>query len=309
MKFLKVFYKKPRSKNIKRAFFFCLSFSFISLSLFARNGETFYVDASASIKASSQKGTAEYPFGSLEQAVEEAYNHINRQKASGKGKKFEPVSIFLRSNIYVEEAIFLTIPIKINGVKTPIITFGENAGFVVEKTSLEIKNCSIKRSERFTEPRTVPVLYASQGSITLNKVAVNVKEGGDAAILRDSRLQCTDISFASEQSTQAVLIRAEKSSVSILRGTFAASGLMALCFDFIKTQCTLKNITCNLSPLYTGRAAELSASTIKAQKIQCSYTSPLFEMMDTAILADNASKVEHTEAFELTGFAETLTYR
>lgn len=84
---------------------------------------------------------------------------------------------------------------------------------------------------------------------------------------------------------------------------------MALCFDFIKTQCSLKDTVCNLSPRYTGRVAELIGSTVKAQKIQCSYTSPLFEMMDAAILADSASKLEPTEAFELTGFAETLVRR
>lgn len=294
---------------MKRLFFFFVCFSFISFSFFAESGLILYVDSNTTGKISGQKGTTEHPFASLEQAVMKAHNHINRQKISNKGKEIEPVSIFLRSNVYAEEAVFLTVPVKLNGINSPTITFGDNAGFVVEKTSLEIKGCSLQRSERFTEPRTVPILYSSQGSITLNDVSVSVKEGGDAVILRSSKFNCTDTSITSEQSAQAVLVRAEKSSVSGLRSTFSASGLMALCFDFVKTQCTLQDTVCNLSPRYTGRLAELTGSTVKAQKTQCSYTSPLFDMMDAAILGDNTSKVEHSEAFELTGFIETLAPR
>ncbi|WP_252722306.1 hypothetical protein [Treponema medium] len=267
----------------------------------------FYVDAAA--KTTSEKGTSDSPFISLEQAVVAAYDRINRQEVPIKNGKPAPVSIFLRSDVYVEEAVFLTVPIKIIGENTPVITFGENAGFVVERTSLDIKGCSVKRSERFTEPRTVPVLYGSNASITLNRVSVTVKEGGDAVILRDSRMTCTDTSFTSEQSAQAVLIRAKKSTVSALRSTFSASGLMVLCFDFVKTQCTLTDMVCNLAAHYTGRLAELTGSTVKMRKLQCSYISPLFEIMDAAIIADNASKAELPESVEFTGFTEALIRR
>ncbi|QSH93172.1 hypothetical protein C5N99_11355 [Treponema medium] len=279
-----------------------------SLSLFAVGSNLiFYVDAAA--KTTSEKGTSDSPFISLEQAVVAAYDRINRQEVPIKNGKPAPVSIFLRSDVYVEEAVFLTVPIKIIGENTPVITFGENAGFVVERTSLDIKGCSVKRSERFTEPRTVPVLYGSNASITLNRVSVTVKEGGDAVILRDSRMTCTDTSFTSEQSAQAVLIRAKKSTVSALRSTFSASGLMVLCFDFVKTQCTLTDMVCNLAAHYTGRLAELTGSTVKMRKLQCSYISPLFEIMDAAIIADNASKAELPESVEFTGFTEALIRR
>ena len=211
--------------------------------------------------------------------------------------------------MYVEEAVFLTVPIKIIGENNPVITFGENAGFVVERTSLEITGCSVKRSERFTEPRTVPVLYGSKASIVLNKVSITVNEGGDAVILRNSRMTCTDTSLTSEQHAQAVLIRAEKSSLSAIRSTFSASGLVALCFDFVKTQGTLTDIGCNLAVQYTGRLAELTDSSVQMRKVRCSYTSPLFDMMDAAVIADNASKAELPESVELTGFAEALVHR
>jgi len=294
------------SKNMKRSFFFFACFCFTALFLFAENGLVIYVDTG--VKASKQKGTVENPFSSFEQAVMAANAHINSQRASVK-KKFVPVSIFLRSNVYVEEAVFLTIPLKVSGIQGSTIIFGENAGFVVERASLEIKGCSIRRSERFTEPRTVPVVYGSHGTITLNGVSIIVKEGGDAVILRDSRLICTDSTITSEQSSQAVLVRAEKSSVSSLRSTFSASGLMALCFDFVKTQCTLADTVCSLSPRYTGRVAELTGSTVKAQQLRCTYTSPLFETMDTAVLADTASQFECSEPLELTGFTEALVRR
>ena len=291
-------------KNSKPLFFF-FAYFLCSLSLFAvESNLVFYVDTTA--KTTAEKGTSDSPFVSLEQAVAAAYDRINRQEAPVKNGKPAPVSVFLRSDVYVEEAVFLTVPIKIIGKNTPVITFGENAGFVVERTSLEITGCSVKRSERFTEPRTVPVVYGSNASVTLNKVSITLKEGGDAVILRDSRMTCTDTSFTSEQSAQAVLIRAEKSSVSAVRSTFSASGLMALCFDFVKTQGMLTDTICNLAAHYTGRLAELIDSSVQMRKVRCSYTSPLFDMMDAAVLADNASKVELDEAFELNGFAESL---
>ena len=267
----------------------------------------FYVDTAA--KATAEKGTSDSPFVSLEQAVAAAYDRINRQEAPVKNGKPAPVSVFLRSDVYVEEAVFLTVPIKIIGKNTPVITFGENAGFVVERTSLEITGCSVKRSERFTEPRTVPVVYGSNASITLNKVSITLKEGGDAVILRDSRMTCTDTSFTSEQSAQAVLVRAKNSIVSALRSTFSASGLMALCFDFVKTQGTLTDTGCNLAVHYTGRLAELIDSSVQMRKVRCSYTSPLFDMMDAAVIADKASKAELPESVELTGFTEVLVRR
>ena len=282
----------------------CLFVYFLfSLSLFAADGLAFYVNAAA--KNSRSNGSSNAPFNTLEQAVAAAREYLNRQVPVKNG---EPayVSIFLRSNVYVEEAVFLTVPISINSENNSTITFGENAGFVVERTSLDIKGCLINRSERFTEPRIVPVLYGSHAAVTLNGVSVTVKEGGDAVILRDSRLTCIDTSFRSEQSMQAVLIRAEKSSVSSLRSTFTASGLMALCFNFVKTDSTLTDTVCNLAAHYTGRLAELTGSAVQMRKMRCSYTSPVFEMMDSAVLADNASKVEEQGDFELTGFTKAL---
>lgn len=306
-KFLRVFYKKPMHKNSKPLFFF-FAYFLCSLSLFAvESNLVFYVDTAAKITA--EKGTSDSPFVSLEQAVAAAYDRINRQEAPVKNGKPAPVSVFLRSDVYVEEAVFLTVPIKIIGKNTPVITFGENAGFVVERTSLEITGCSVERSERFTEPRTVPVVYGSNASVTLNKVSITVKEGGDAVILRDSRMTCTDTSFTSEQSAQAVLVRAKNSIVSALRSTFSASGLMALCFDFVKTQGTLTDTGCNLAVHYTGRLAELIDSSVQMRKVRCSYTSPLFDMMDAAVIADNASKAELPESVELIGFAEALVRR
>ena len=292
-------------KNSKLIVCFFVYFLF-SLSLFSTDGLVFYVNADA--KNPRANGSFDAPFNTFEQAVAAAYEHINRQVPV---KSDEPayVSISLRSNVYVEEAVFLTVPISINSENNSTITFGENAGFVVERTSLDIKGCLINRSERFTEPRIVPVLYGSHAAITLNGVSVTVKEGGDAVILRNSRLTCTDTSFSSEQSMQAVLIRAEKSSVSSLRSTFTASGLMALCFDFVKTDSTLTDTVCNLAAHYTGRLAELTGSAVQMRKMRCSYTSPVFEMMDSAVLADNASKVEEQGDFELTGFTKALVRR
>ena len=275
-KFLRAFYKKPMHRNRKPLLLFFVYFLF-SLSLFAtENGLVLYVDVAA--RTFVKKGTVDSPFVSLEQAVAAVHDRIDRQEASVKNGKAAPVSIFIRSDVYVEEAVFLTVPVKIIGENTPVITFGENAGFVVERTSLEIIGCSVKRSERFTEPRTVPVVYGSNASVALNKVSITVNEGGDAVILRDSSMTCTDTSLTS-------------------------------CFDFVKTQGTLTDTGCNLAVQYTGRLAELTDSSVQMRKVRCSYTSPLFDMMDAAVIVDNASKAELPESVELIGFAEALVRR
>ena len=303
--FSKMFYKFLMRGNTKRlrCFFAAL---LVSFSLFgAEGGLVLYVDAAA--KTSGGKGTSDSPFGSLERAVAAAHTHISTQAAAVQQAQPMPIAIVLRSNVFVEEAVFLTVPIRLHGSNTPTITFGANAGFVVDKTTLEIEDCALKRSEPFTEPRTVPVLYGSSAAIVLNGVSVTLKEGGDAVILRDeSRFACTDTSFTSEQSAQAVLIRAEKSSVDTVRSSFSVSGLMALCFDFAKTQGSLTETVCTIAAQYTGRLAELVDSTVQMQKVRCSYTSPLFKTMDSAILADKASKVESQGNIEVTGFAKSL---
>ena len=304
-KFSKMFYNTIMRENSKRLRCFVAAL-LVSFSLFgAESGLVLYVDAAA--KTSGGKGTSDSPFVSLERAVAAAHTHINQQASSAQQGQPMPVAIVLRSNVFVEEALFLTVPMRIQGINNPTITFGANAGFVIDKTALEIAECVIKRSEPFTEPRTVPVLYGSSASIALHGVSVTLKEGGDAVILRDeSRFACTDTSFTSEQSAQAVLIRAEKSSVDTVRSSFSVSGLMALCFDFVETQGTLTETVCTIAAQYTGRLAELVDSTVQMQKVQCSYTSPLFQTMDSAILADKASKVESQGNVDVTGFMKSL---
>lgn len=258
------------------------------------------------VKTVRQKATAENTFSSLEKAVAAVHSRMSSRSSSEKETDTVPVSLVLRSNVYVEEALLLTVPIKISGINNPTITFGENAGFVVEQAALEINGCSIKRSERFTEPRTVPILYGSRGSIVLNGVSITVKEGGDVVILRDSRFLCTDSSFVSEQTAQAVLVRAEKSFVSALRSTFSATGLMALCFDFTHTQCALVQTNCVLASRYTGRTASLAASNLKVQDVRCSYRSPLFERMDAAFITDKTSVIELLDPLVCNGFSQPL---
>ena len=285
----------------------CLFVYFLfSLSLFSTDGLVFYVNATA--KNPRANGSSDAPFNTLEQAVAAAYEHINRQVPVKSG---EPayVSISLCSNVYVEEAVFLTVPISINSENNSTITFGENAGFVVERTALEITGCAIRRSERDTEPRTVPLLYGAESAITLKNVSLIAQEGGDTVILRGGNLSCSDSSFISEQSAQAVLIRAEKSSIAVSRSAFSVKGLTAFCFNLVDTDCSLTETTCALFPRYTGRLAELSGSQLNTQELRCSYQSPLFDTIDAAVIADTDSHVDFQEPVTLTGFVQPFIQR
>ena len=287
--------------------FFFISFSFIAFFLAAESNVTFYVDAG--MKAGRQKGTVQSPFHSLEKAVAAVYDYAHRKRPAANKAPLPPVVIIVRSNVYVEEAVLLTIPVTITGMDNPTITFGENAGFVVERTALEITGCAIRRSERDTEPRTVPLLYGTESAITLKNVSLTAQEGGDTVILRGGNLSCSDSSFLSEQSAQAVLIRAEKSSIAVSRSAFSVKGLTAFCFNLVDTDCSLTETTCALFPRYTGRLAELSGSQLNTQELHCSYQSPLFDTIDAAVIADAASHIDFQEPVTLTGFVQPFIQR
>lgn len=265
---------------------------------------SFYVNAGT--RKMPQRGTSEYPFGSLEQAVSAMYDHIHNSSDFVQGDELQPVSIFISSNMYIEEALLLTVPVRIHGVGNPTLTFGENAGFIVQEAFLEINGCSIKRTEQFTEPRTVPILYGMRSTIMLNRVSIDVEEGGDTVILRESRLFCTDSHFTSVQTAQATLMHIDKGSLWAVRSTFSAKGLMALCFDFSNTYCYLSQTHCILLPRYTGRVASLIDSEFQAYDLYCSYASPLFNAIDAAIIADTSSVVDVQEPQKRNGFLQTV---
>lgn len=289
--------------HIKRLFLF-ISFSLIALFLAAESNVTFYVDAG--VKTGRQNGTVESPFHSLEKAVAAGYNYVHRKQSTAKKVPIPPVTIIVRSDVYVEEAVLLTIPVTITGLGTPTIMFGENAGFVVERTSLEINGCAIRRSEHDTEPRTVPLVYGAESDISLKNVSLAAQEGGDTVILRGGRFVCTDSSFISGQSAQAVLIRAEKSTIAVKRSAFSVQGLTAFCFNLVDSECSLTEVNCTLCPRYTGRLAELIRSDLKTQELRCSYQSPLFDTIDAAVTADSASHADFQEPVTLIGFLQPL---
>ena len=289
--------------HIKRLFLF-ISFSLVMFFLTAESNVTFYVDAG--IKTGLQKGTIKSPFHSLEKAVAAGYDYVHRKQSAVKNAPVPPVTIIVRSDVYVDEAVLLTGPVTITGLGNPTITFGENAGFVVERTALEINSCAIRRSEHDTEPRTVPLLYGAESVITLKNVSLTAQEGGDTVILRGGQLACTDSSFISEQSAQAVLICAEKTTIEVSRSTFSVQGLTAFCFNLIDSKCSLTEVNCTLFPRYTGRLAELVRSELKTQELRCSYQSPLFDTIDAAVIADAESHADFQEPVTLTGFLQPL---
>lgn len=290
-----------RSFIIKRSLFIICFFVPI-FSLSAADALTFYVDST--VKKARQTGSEESPFSSVAQAVDAGYKA--KRGKGGVQISSKPVSIILCSDVYIDEALLITFPLKISGIENPTIRFGDNAGFVAARTTLEINGCTLTRSEYFTEPRTVPILYSSRSTIKLNGVSLTVKEGGDAVILRGGQFTCTDTVMTSEQNAQAVLVRAQQSTITVSDSTFFAAGLAALCFDLKNTRAAFTKTTCTVLPQYTGTIAELKNSRIKLQEMQCSYSSPVFELGDAAFAADATSKLEGEDALSLFGFSEVL---
>lgn len=235
-------------------------------------------------------------------------NTDNRKRQRTETAK-EPTVIHIDSDLKEEEAVFLAVPVKIIGKNNPRIVFGDNAGFIIDHTSLEIENCRISRTEKPTEPRTVPIIYGSDGTVTLSSVNISVREGSEAVILRNSTFSCRDTKLASVQTAPALLIRADKSVLEVDRSVCTAQGKTAVLFSLTDSSCSLMHTNCTVMSEYAGRIAVLRHSTIQADALTCTNKAPADELSDAAFIADTQSKVELIAQPELHGFVHTVEKR
>ena len=264
-----------------------------------------YVDAKGK---SSGNGSKQNPFPSLEQAI----THLITKEPPEKHRPSNPTVIYVQSAMNVRDLLLLTIPVKIIGVNNAVLSFIENTGFFVYNTQLGIENCRIIRKERKTEPRTVPLIYGSQSTIHLNNVVRESKEGGETVILRNSNLFCKTTVFDTVQDAQALLLRAEKSTIEAINSTFICKGVFACIFSLREVECTLRDTYCTVLAENSGTIADLVQSRMKCQDLHCVYT-PLQQKTKTlsqkalaAVKTDAASEVTFIPNCDFKGFINTV---
>ncbi|MGP1455005.1 MAG: hypothetical protein ACTTJ7_04485 [Treponema sp.] len=277
-----------------------------ALSAFTDGGpRSVYVDAKGN---SSGNGSKQKPFTSLEQAI----THLITKESPEKNQPFSTTVIYVQSSMEVKDLLLLTIPVKIIGMNNAVLSFIENTGFFVYNTQLAIEDCRIIRKERKTEPRTVPLIYGSQSTIHLNNVVIESNEGGEMVILRNSNLFCKTTVFDTVQNAQALLLRAEKSTIETANTTFICKGVFACIFSFREVECTLQDTYCTVLAENSGIVAELVQSRMKCQELHCVYTpskqrtKALSQKALAAVKADAVSEVTFIPNCDFKGFSNTV---
>ncbi len=267
----------------------------------------FYASSAFSIHVNTTRrsrgnGSAERPFCSFSKAINalEKYTYSHHNKKNSK-----PVTIYIHADTSIKELLLITIPVKLIGVDKPVISFSENTGIFAQNTVLKIENCRITRSEEFTEPRTVPIIYGSKSQITLDNAVINTQEGGDVIILRNSSFFCKKSTVESTQHSQSLLIRAEQSKVTVIDSELNAKAVFGILFSLKNTKSTVKNCRSNLICQTAGKIAELRQSTLTLKTFECAYQSALPEEEKDAFETDDRSQINFQNEPVLTGFIKT----
>ncbi|MGP1594617.1 MAG: hypothetical protein ACTTH8_05165 [Treponema sp.] len=283
---------------IKKSLFFFL-FIITVHTVVCEEHFSFHVDAQSA--RSREKGTESAPFKTLEDAVDSLTRLYH--KGILKNKK---LSIYLHSNIRADEAVLLSIPVTIVGLDGAVLTFGDNAGFVVYNTDVQLEALHIRRSEYYAEPRSVPLLYAVKGSVTLQTAELHGIEGGDVVILHNASLFCKNSVMRSSQSAQSVIISAKNSRMIVENTQLFSLGLTAAAFLLLESECTLVQVQCELTPEHGGYAAVLKNTRFEATDCTFSCAKGRSIAEQTAISCDADSQVVLHTPPVLSGFVQTV---
>ncbi len=284
---------------LKKTFLFIGCLCLCAADFYASSPFSIHVDTQSRVRGD---GSVEKPFQSFSHAVVALEKYSHRTKST---KNSTPVCVYIHANTFINELVLLTVPIKIIGRNNPTISFAENTGIFAQNTVVKIEDCRIRRSEKFTEPRTVPLIYGSNSRITLNNVIIDAQEGGDAVILRKSTLMSKQSWIESSQHSLALLLRAEASQLTLINTYLYAEGVFGLIFSLTNTRCTVKDTECRLICENAGKIAELYHSQFTADGLKCKYESPLPQEEKDAVTADQESTVVFQHEPELNGFVKS----
>ncbi len=262
-----------------------------------------YVDVDSGSK--NADGNPSDPFVSIIDAVQ----YINRISAQNNKKESssEKWKIFLRSDIILNEAVLITQDIKlVSADKKAVIRFSKNAGFVVNGASLEIENTDIFRREYPEEPREVPVIYVSNGTVKLSGVKVHVIEGGSVVKTFYSHLETSNSEIVSEQTGHCVLFNLNNSSAVLQDSSFNGKGSSAAAVSCSKCTIELDGIHSMLTPDFTARFLEAWDSEIGLGKLNCIRNPENGSNRDSAVWYSRSSVLDIKYNPIVRGYAQSI---
>ena len=284
--------------SIKKSLFFFLFIAAFD-ALFCEECAVFHVDARS--KQRIERGTESAPFKTLRGAVD----FVTRLYHKGRLQNKKNV-LYLHSDLYEDEAVLLSIPITIDGMDGQVLTFGDNAGFVVYNAAVQFKAITVRRSEYYAEPRSVPLLYVAGGSVTLQAAVLQGIEGGEVIMLHNTSFVCNDSEIRSSQAAQSVVITAKNSRITLENTRLFSLGLTTTALLLVESECSLAQVYCELAPEHGGHAAILKNTRFEATDCTFSCAKGRSITEQVAISYDAASQVALHTPPELSGFAHAI---
>lgn len=228
-------------------------------------------------------GSSSKPFAQIQQA----FDFIKRKKDTAFAKKIW--TIYVNGNFTIEEPIFISDKIELKG-KNAIFNFKTNAGFVLDNAKVSLSNITFKRNEHEDEPRTVPVIYASNSILNMRDLDFEIKNGGTVisllhttALFENSTMTCSQKKYS-----ECFLLKNAEAVIRNVQITLECNSAVALnCIDSL---CDLTNCTITITSAIACRALECVRTNIALRNFTAVRLPDEYNT-DACIFSDSNSEI------------------
>lgn len=191
------------------------------------------------------QGTAEYPFTSFEQCVNDL-------------KKTRAVTLRVKGNLEINSKYQLDTNYEIFDNGEACITFGAEGGLVLKGSSLEIYDCRIKNRIDTNNKISIPMFRLENSVLTLKNCTLgsDFAKNGNCIDSYSSIINISDSILAVNSVSYASLISAVKSRISIKKSIISVSADTSVIISSNEGYATVDENTLSVSGM-SGRIAEL----------------------------------------------------
>ena len=241
-----------------------------------------YVDSEHG-STNGNDGSSKKPFSHINQAFE----FIKNKKNTAHAKKIW--TIYVNGNFAIDEPIFVGDKIEIKG-NNAVFNFQTNAGFVLENANVNFSGIIFKRTEHEDEPRTVPVIYASNSSMNIYSSQFDINNGGTVISLFYTSALFQNIIISSNQKkySECFLIKNSEAIIHDVKLTLECNSAVAFhCSDSL---CQFTNCNVNITSATACRMLECVRTNAELQNVAAVRLPDVYNT-DACIFSDNASQI------------------
>lgn len=266
-----------------------------------------FVDSAASEEAEKTYGNSAIRF----KTAQAAFIYLNNYFKNSIEDK-EPVTVFFKGSLNIGEPVLFTCPVKLKGAniddgeianEKAVIKLGNNAGFIAEKTFLQIENCILKRTCSGSESPEVPIIYSANSNIKLNGVEIFAEEGGGIFKFNNSHADINCVSVTSNQTKHCSIIAMENSSGVFCASVFTGKGNSAAAFSLSGSSVKIDEVFCSLEVLSAARAVEAWNSGVELSAFSCTRLPENNYNKDCAVWFDGKSSLVTKDTPLIRGFS------